>query len=114
VRIPDESVEVNLGAGRASFSLQNVSIPDYGSILNALNDIEPTDGTVSFTLHWNGVKGRRQVQNDTLHVAGLFLDTDATILWTGSNAHGSAFTADVAGQTVISAQIGHERNGVFF
>ena len=114
MRIPDDSVQVDLGAGRASFSASALSVPDYFNILNALNNGDPADGSVSFTVDWHGVKGRRNVRNQDLHVAGLFVDTGATIQWTGSNALGSTFTSNPAGQTVISAQVGHERNGVFF
>jgi hypothetical protein len=55
------------------------------------------------------------VHNEKLHVAGLFLDTDAHIHWTGHNHKtGFTFTSHDNGQKTVSAQIGHERNGVFF
>ena len=95
--------------------MANQHVRDWPSILSALNNDPSAPATVSYTIHWHGVRRRRQVRNETLHVAGLFLDTHATIEWTGHNeATGFTFTADAAGQTVISAQIGHERNGVFF
>jgi hypothetical protein len=87
---------------------------DFFNIPNAVNNGDSAAATVSYTIHWQQVKRRRQVHNAHLHVAGLFLDTDATIEWTGRNALGFTFTADAAGQTVVSAQLGHERNGVFF
>jgi hypothetical protein len=92
----------------------NQHIEDYFSIGNALSDGDSVPATVSYTVHWHSVKQRRQVRDEALQVAGLFLDTDASIQWTGSNSQGFTFTADAAGQTVISAQLGHERNGVFF
>ena len=61
------------------------------------------------------MKRRRHVHNEKLHVAGLFLDTQAHIDWTGHNHKtGFTFTSHDKGQTVVSAQIGHLRNGVFF
>ncbi|HEX8035216.1 MAG TPA: hypothetical protein VF510_15285 [Ktedonobacterales bacterium] len=55
------------------------------------------------------------MHNEKLHVAGLFLDTEAHIHWTGHNHKtGFTFTSHDTGQKALSAQIGHERNGVFF
>lgn len=115
MRIPSDAVDVHLGAGTASLSVSNQHVHDYGNIPNALNNGASAPATVSYTIHWHDVKRRRQVHNDTLHVAGLFLDTDAHIQWTGHNeATGITFTSNDKGQNAVVAQIGHERNGVFF
>ena len=113
--LPSESVNVNLGAGTATMRVTNQHILDFGNIPNAISNGPSDPATVSYTIQWHGVKQRRQVHNADWHVAGLFLDTDATIQWTGRDeATGFTFESDAAGQTVISAQLGHERNGVFF
>jgi hypothetical protein len=110
-----DTIKVNLGAGTATMRVVNQHILDFGNILNAISDGPSDPATVSYTIQWHGVKQRRQVHNGDLHVAGLFLDTDASIQWTGHNAAtGFTFVSDAAGQAVISAQLGHERNGVFF
>lgn len=82
--------------------------------MRSLANKESEPATVSYAIHWQSVKRRRHVHNENLHVRGLFLDTNATIAWSGRNANGFAFEAEDEGQTVISAQIGHEHNGVFF
>lgn len=90
-------------------------VRDYGSIPNALNNGPSAAATVSYTVRWHGVQRRRNVHNTTLHVAGLFLDTNATIHMTGRNdATGFTFTTSSDDQQAASAQLGHERNGVFF
>ena len=117
VRVPDESVAVNLGAGTASIEVDNLPVIDFFSIPNALSNgaaAGSASATVSYAIHWHGVQRRRQVHNETLHVSGLFLDTAASIEWSGRNSNGFSFATASHGQTVISAQIGHERNGVFF
>ena len=114
IRIPEDSVAINLGAGRASYQLSDVSARDFFSIPNSLNNGASARASASFAIQWSGVKDRRQVHNDTLHVSGLFLDTGATMQWSASNDQGFSFASDDDGQTVVSAQIGHERNGVFF
>lgn len=106
---------MHLGKGTATYEGHNQHVSDYGSIPNSLNNGPSDPATVSYTIRWHNVKQRRQVNNPDLHVAGLFLDTDATIHWTGRNhATGFTFSSDETGQQVISAQIGHERNGDFF
>jgi hypothetical protein len=117
IQIPKNSVEVHLGAGTASLRVDDLALTDFFDIPNALSNGAlkgSSPATVSFDIHWSGVIERRQVRNADLHVAGLFLTTGASIRWTGTNAQGFTFTSDAAGQTVVSAQIGHERNGVFF
>jgi hypothetical protein len=114
VRIPDENVSVNLGAGRASMHFTGQTALDFGSILNSLGNGPSVPATVSYDLEWSGVLQRSQVRDDTQGYAGQFLQTNATINWTASNANGFHFTSDAAGQSTAFAQLGHERNGVFF
>jgi hypothetical protein len=114
VRIPDESVSVNLGAGSASMRVNNQSVLDFGSIPNALNNGPSVAATVSYELNWSGGTQPTQIRDDTQGYSGLFLATSATINWSASNANGFAFASDPAGQSTIFAEIGHERNGVFF
>ena len=115
VPISPDAIHVNLGAGTASLQVTNQHVRDFFNIPNAINNGASDSATVSYAINWFNVKGRRQVDNSDLHVSGLFLDTDARITWSGTdNATGFSFTTDAAGQTVISAQIGHESNGSFF
>lgn len=112
--IPSDAIHVNLGAGTASLHVAGQHVRDFFNIPNSLNNGHSVSATVSYSIRWHGVKNRRHVHNEDFHVAGLFLDTHATIDWTGHNANGFHFASDDEGQTTISAQIGHERNGVFF
>jgi hypothetical protein len=114
VRIPDENVSVNLGAGRASMHFTDQAALDFGNIPNALGNGPSVAATISYDLEWSGVSQRTQVRDDAQGYAGQFLLTDATINWTAQAANGFSFNADVAGQTTAFAQLGHERNGVFF
>lgn len=111
----DDAVEVDFDEGTASLRVEHQHVRDYGNLLNSLGNGPSAPATVSYAVHWRGVKDRRHVHNSTLHVSGLFLDTGATIRWTGRNdATGFVFRSEDEGQKVIAAQIGRERNGVFF
>jgi hypothetical protein len=105
---------VHLGKGFARLKVEDQAVLDYFSLPNALNNGAHVAATVSYSITWQNVHNRRQVHNTDLQVAGLFLDTDASIRWSASNANGFHFTASPEGQSVVVAQLGHERNGVFF
>lgn len=114
VRIPSESVEVDLEDGTASLDVSRLHLEDYFTLANALADGKSVAAQVSFKIHWQGVTKRTRVHDPSLHVAGLFLDTGAHITWEGQNAQGFEFESHSAGQKVVFAQIAHERNGAFF
>jgi hypothetical protein len=114
VRIPDGSVSVDLDAGTASIQVSDLDLEDYFTIANALQDGPSVDATVSYEVHWSGVTSQSRVRNVEQGYTGLFLTTGATVRWTGSNAQGFQYASSDTGQIVNFAQIGHERNGVFF
>jgi hypothetical protein len=108
-----------LGAGNATYSVANLHLSDFTNIPNSLANgaiVPVVDSTISFTVKWFGAQSHRQVNNSApdFRVEGMFVDTSASIVATASNANGFSFTTDSAGQTAITAKIGHERNGVFF
>jgi hypothetical protein len=114
VRIPDENVSVNLGAGRASMHFTDQSVMDFGSIPNALSNGPGVPARVTYDLEWSGVLERTQIRDATQGYAGLFLNTNATISWTAQADNGFSFTSNAVGQSTAFALLGHERNGVFF
>jgi hypothetical protein len=117
VRLPNDNIAANPGAGQATWKTSELALTDFIMIPNSLNNgaLMPTSpGVVSFTLDWSGATGRAEVHDETLQVAGLVVTTGASIQWSGRNATGFSFTSDPAGQTALFAQVGHESNGVFF
>jgi hypothetical protein len=66
---------------------------------------------VSFDIDWSGVDARTKIRNDSTDFAGEFIRNSAAILWSATES-GFSFTADPA--VSHFAEIGHERNGVFF
>ncbi len=72
-------------------------------------------GVVSYSVRWWDILSHKHVNNPTLHVEGKFLQTKASIEWTGTNLKsGETVTARTRGQTIITAQLANMRNGVFF
>lgn len=115
----ENSVDVNLGAGSASLQVSNAPILDYGNIGNALfgGGPPPIPGAVSFKVDWHGANQRLNIRNtDPVFggFAGEFVRNSAQMEWT-AKVGDFVFESDAIGTSSSSfAEIGHERNGVFF
>jgi hypothetical protein len=114
IRIPDESVEVDLEDATASMNLSEVEIRDFFTIPNALMRGKSVHADASFNLQWSGVKKRVQTSDATNQFAGSYIEDTATLAWSAEE-EGFKFVSDPADtSTTLFAEIGHERNGVFF
>ena len=113
--LPEGSVNVNPGAGRAELSVTDLPIRDFTRIPNSLSMGPSVPATVSLDLVWTGDVTRRVNVNDAAHgFAGNYAETQATISWSASEA-GFTFTSNPAStSTSLFAEVGHERNGIFF
>jgi hypothetical protein len=125
VRIPEGDVKVHLGKGEASMHVRNLAVTDWKTNPNSLTGgklLGPgVPATVSFDIHWSGVTRKVKVRDAKNGFAGRFLETGATMTWSSSqksqlgNPDGFAFVSDPAKTTKTNfAEVGHERNGVFF
>jgi hypothetical protein len=116
VKIPDSSVSVNVGAGRARMRVTDLEVEDYGDLCNALLDGPSVDADVSFDVVWSDPTGRSQLRNDApdQQFTASLLTTNATVEWS-AEIRGFRFESDPANtSTVVYAEVGEERNGVFF
>ena len=98
-------------------SVRNLEVEDYGNLLNALQDGPSQDAVVSFDVRWDGrISQPAHTRNgapDEMFV-GLFTRTDAKVVWSAAKA-GFTFQSDPAETSrVVYAEVGEERNGVFF
>lgn len=120
IRAPASAVQVDLDAGTARYHMANVPMRDYGTLFNALFGgggpglpglSKPS--VVSWDLSFGGITSRRKIRDTDVGFAGEFLETGAHLDWSMSEP-GFAFQSNPGGQTVITAFLGHERNGSFF
>jgi len=97
----------------------NVPIFDYGSIPNALfgGGPAPVAGQVSFTVAWNGVNERVNLQNSDPIYGGFaaeFVRNGAQMEWSGTVGDLKFESAPLSTSSSSFAELGHERNGSFF
>jgi hypothetical protein len=137
--VPDRDVQVNPGAGTAELHVHDLPELDYFSPDGnaAILSLGPTwqsdnfPATISFDVVWNGPVTRRvQVKDAADGFAGTFNENQATVTWSESSTSGFSFVSnpgdfstsvpEVPGVNGVTAplnffaEVGHERNGVFF
>ena len=116
--IPGNGIDVNLGKGSAVLQASNVPVFDYGNIPNALFGGPSTiTGQTSFTVVWSGVNERLNIKNtDPIYggFGGEFVRNSAQMEWTATAGDYQFVSAPLATSASLWAELGHERNGIFF
>jgi hypothetical protein len=94
----------------------NADVEDYHTLKNAILEGPSDPASVSFVIRWHGVKARVEVQDFELGFAGRFIEDSATVEWSARvPSTGFRFHSDPATTSKTTfAEIGSERNGVFF
>jgi hypothetical protein len=104
-------VNVNLGNGSASLHVANLDVEDYHNVGNALQDGPSVPASVSFDAIWSGVDERVKIRNPDTGFGGQYVHNTATLTWSASES-GFSFTSNPLDSDF--AEIGQERDGVFF
>jgi hypothetical protein len=116
--MPDDSVDIQMGAGKGSMKGSDLSAPDFFSIPNALfRFLSPVSipATCSFDIRWHGpVTDRSRVEDPVVGFSGEFVLSQATMTWSAARADGFRFESNPADTVSAFAQLGQMHNGVFF
>jgi len=112
--VPENSVDVDFGKGRAEFRVENVEIEDYGTFLNSLFGGPSDPATVSFKVHWAGTSPQERVVDTAGEMEGQFIRNAATMEWSATTANYKFVSQPASTSSSLFAEIAHERNGVFF
>lgn len=115
--VAQAAIEVDPGSGTARFHAENLPVPDYHDIINAIfGGSPPVAGHVSFDVRWAGGGGRQPERDTTYGFVGKYVSGPATISFAVRDDDVDVvFTSDAGGQTNgLPPEVGHERNGVFF
>ena len=113
-------VDVNPVNGYATMSVRDLEIPDYfnwpnAAVLGELEGSEP--GVVSFHIEWTKSRDRRRFSNGAgtpeQWRANVVIN-EAKAEWEGETAKAHYVSDLLATSHSLFAEVGHERNGVFF
>ena len=121
---------MDLKAGTASLHVQNACVYDAftvpNSILGVNRPVNQAKGILDrLEMEWSGIIKRDDANEPLNQMRGSFVENTArisvtattpmTMVTTLSNGHGFRFVSDPASTSVSNfAQIGFERNGIFF
>ena len=100
----------------ASLRVHNIVTQDFGTIPNDLLHGPSVPAIFSFNVRWRGLTTPVQRRDDQVN-RFVFEGVKSTAVMTCSVSvpdNDFEFVSDAAGQQVLFAEIGHERNGVFF
>lgn len=114
--IATREVHVDLDEASAVMRVDQLNVEDYGTLRNALLDGPSDPATVSFVMHWGGVRARLHVRDLVEHFDSDRIEGTATATWSAVvPSKRFSFESDPAAtSTSVFADIGAERNGLFF
>ncbi|HEY8226931.1 MAG TPA: hypothetical protein VIG25_16765 [Pyrinomonadaceae bacterium] len=94
--------------------VSDLEVEDYHDLLNALLDGPSLEAEVSFRIDWTASQDKHRFSFAPETWAANLVFNTATVEWEG-RTETSMFVADPAStSTSLFAEVGHERNGVFF
>jgi len=114
MRLPDDSVKVNPGAGRAIYQASDLQIEDYGTIENAFNGLDGVPATVSFEVRWSGVDQRLTIKDRVAGFGGEYVRGSAQMAWSAVVGDNLFESDPLETSSSDFASLGTERNGAFF
>jgi hypothetical protein len=108
------SLTVDPGNGRASLKVTDLAAFDYFSLPNAFSRGAFEPAVVSFELHWARGLKKTKIRDQVNGFAFDGVLNSATMSWTASSAGETYQSAPEKTSFSLFAEVGHERNGVFF
>ncbi len=115
--VSDDSVQVDLNAGTATFEVKNIRQKDYFDFENALvgKGATPRQGEVSFKVQWTAHGAVNHFDNPSQKFRGDFRTASAQMEWSGRSGDFDFQSDPLATSTDAGAsQIGYESNGSFY
>jgi hypothetical protein len=118
-----DDIDVDLDKGQATLRFEDVALHDWGTLANSLSNGEllgpAVPAKMSAVLRWRGVTRRVNDVEDTVNgFGGNFIEDQATLTVSTEGDDGTTFSGQgdtkTAGLFGAFAEIGREKNGVFF
>jgi len=118
VAIPPEGVELDMAGASATLQATNLPVLDFGDIPNALSGARPpTPASVSFRVQWRGSAPVANIRVDSAaqgRWAGELIRNTAQMEWSAQSGPYQFSSAPMATSSSSWAEMGQERNGIFF
>jgi hypothetical protein len=112
------SVAVHPGKGSAVMDVRDLPSRDYHDLVNAITGGPFLAGVVSFRVEWTSSSDRHHF-HDPGTVPGTAFDANVVLnsaqaWWRGETSEALYVADDISTSASLFAEVGHERNGVYF
>jgi hypothetical protein len=107
-------VAVNPGNGRATIQLENQPTRDYGDIVNALLEGPYVPGIASIRIDWSASNDKHHFHDEASSFDADVVFSEAQAWWMAETADAGFVADDISTSHSLFAEVGHERNGVYF
>jgi len=95
--------------------VEGIRIEDYHDFVNSLLDGPSLEAVASFRAEWSASHDRHHFRNVTNTFDEQVVINSARVWWRGETDTSLYITDPIdAPETSLFAEVGHERNGVFF
>lgn len=114
--VSSDSVDVDLGAGRATLQVSDIQQKDFFDFENAIlgNGATPRQGRLSFRVEWTASGAAADFNNAAQQFRGRFSPAVAQMEWSGRSGNYEFESSPLAEATTDAAQLGAESNGSFY
>jgi hypothetical protein len=114
VRVPDNSVKVDLKKGVASFVLNRFRLDDYYNLANAFAGGPSTPAVASFALTFTSYGDVLTRRDEATDFACRYRLAHSTLEWTAQGGGFAYRSDDPKTSAETFSMLGAERNGAFF
>lgn len=108
------TLTVDPGSGVVSLIVTDLAALDYFSIPNAFSRGASATARVSFQMHWAPGNKRQKIRDTVNGFDADFVLNTATMAWTAITGGNVLQSGPEHTSFSLFAEVGHERNGVFF
>lgn len=95
-------------------NVHNLELEDYHDGVNALLDGPSVEGVASFRIEWTKSSDKHRFRDAANQWRANVVFNSARVEWSAETAMARYVTDPAAPQLTLFAEIGQERNGVFF
>jgi hypothetical protein len=94
--------------------VRNLASRDYGDLINAITLGPFLPGVVSFRVEWTSSGDQRQFRDEVSGFDANVVLNSAQAWWRGETAEALYVADAISTSASLFAEVGHERNGVYF
>lgn len=107
-------VAAHPGNGSAAMAVGGLASRDYHDLVNAITGGSFLPALISFRIEWTGSSAKHHFHDTASGFDADVVFNSAKAWWSGETSEALYVADDIATSASLFAEVGHERNGVYF